>query len=486
MNGRDPFSDELLSAYLDGEVSAEERAEVERLLEESDEHRRMLDGLRLLNDHLRLLPEFRLDDGVSQRICHEIERLARSPGTDAQDTELDGELISAYLDGELSDTDQQRVEERLESSSECRQLFAGLRELQADLRDLPTYQLDDGFADRVMRQAERHMLLVEPSGEEEAAEQVELAGRPDSDAGTSTWRSFVWAAVAVAAAVLLVVESGIIPTGVDNDGGGLVDVDRDGVIPRPPVIPPDGMPPDREQPAEIPEAPKDQPSIPFELVRRDSKLHLVLVYELSVTPEGVEMAAFGNLLKRHEIRFNQTVAVDPKRQKSLLKHRFLQNVQIGGGDREGMDEVELFLVSCTGRVADAMYHDLVNRPVGVASFLLNLTTREAEDRVLHHLCDDSGVSDESGQAIQLAVNFAILSRTARNLGAFGSIGWIEPSLLDPTLAPPPTDAQPEDPGSGAAQVGPTPEAAATGDFPCELLFVVRNLKPLNDGDNADE
>jgi anti-sigma factor RsiW len=464
MNGRDAFSDELLSAYLDGEVSAEERKEVERLLAESNEYRRMLDGLRSVSEHLRLLPEYRLDASVSQRICDEVDRLSQSIETGDQEAESAAELISAYVDGELPDHDQRRVEQILEGSSKCRQLLAELRDLQADFRALPSYQLDDGFADRVMRQAERHMLLVEPSDEEEAARQVESAGKPERDADGSTWRSFVWAAVAVAAAVLLVFG---IPFGRD---GGVPDI-----VNRQPKPPPN-----------VQEQPRDGGSIPFELVRRNSKQHLVLVYELSVTPEGVEKAAFGNLLRRHEIRFNQTVAVAPKQQKALLKHRFLHDVQIGGGDQEDMDQVELFLVSCTGRVADAMYSDLVNRPAGIASFFLNLTTREAEDHVLHHVCDASGVSNESGQAIQLAVNFAILSRTARNLGMFGTIGSIEPSLLDPTLAPPPVETQPEAPSTNATQVGPTPEELATGEFPCELLFVVRNLKPLDDGDDADE
>jgi len=482
MNARDAFSDELLSAYLDGEVSAEERKEVERLLAESAEHRRMLDGLRRLDDHLRLLPEYRLDDRVSRRIYDEVERLSQSSTTDAQEAEFTDELISAYLDGELPDEDQRRVEERLESSAECRHLLAELRELDGGLHALPSYQLDDGFADRVMRQAERHMLLVEPSGEEEAAEQVELAGKPGRDGDGATWRGFVWAAVAVAAAVLLIF--GIIPIGPD-DNSSLITFDPDSVVPTPPDIGPERMPPEGKPPTEIEEEP--QGSIPFELVRRDAKQHLVLVYEVSVTPEGVDQAAFGNLLKRHEIRFNQTVAVvAPEQQKALLKHRFLQGVQVNEDDREDMDEVELFLVSCTGREADAMYRDLVNRPVGIASFFLNLTTREASDRVLQHLCDASGVSDESGQAIQLAVNFAILSRTARNLGAFGTIGWIEPSILDPSLAPPPAEPQPQEPGSNTGQVAPTPEALATGDFPCELLFVVRNLKPLDDGDDSDE
>ena len=43
-----PFSDELLSAYLDGELNAEERAYVEAQLRERVELRRLCDELRAL------------------------------------------------------------------------------------------------------------------------------------------------------------------------------------------------------------------------------------------------------------------------------------------------------------------------------------------------------------------------------------------------------------------------------------------------------
>ena len=142
-----------------------------------------------------------------------------------------------------------------------------------------------------------------------------------------------------------------------------------------------------------------------------------------------------------------------------------------------MDEVLLCIFSCSGRDADAMYHDLVNRPAGFASFYVNLTTKAAEDRVLDRLCEASGVSDERGRAVELLANFAILSRTARNLGTFGSIGWIEPSLLEPAPASPSEDAEPA--ASSGADQRAAAQTASDDDFPCELLFVVRNLKPLD-------
>lgn len=51
--------------------------------------------------------------------------------------ELEDELLSAYLDGELSDEERMRVEARLETDPAARQLLAELREASAAVRGLP-------------------------------------------------------------------------------------------------------------------------------------------------------------------------------------------------------------------------------------------------------------------------------------------------------------------------------------------------------------
>ena len=499
MSGRDTFNTELLSAYLDGEVSSDERRDVERMLADSDELRRFLGQLRQLSNDLRLLPQYRVGEAMYDRILSEIEQI--SPGSAGEDEESDSadELISAYLDGELAESDRQRVEQQLETNAEHRQLLGDLRDLRDTLQSLPTYHLDDEFSDRVVRRAERQMLLGSTI-DDEAVGQVATAPAPASIGRRVRWRVYVWAAVAVATAVVLALT---LPKG---GGGGHADLvgpgtgtDTPGVVRDPSVAPGEDSPAlvDVESPGETgehqigPPGPTDVEQSQWRVVssiQRNSGQRLVLVYELAITPEGVENAAFANLLKRHNIRFRQTVAVGPKREKALLKHRFLQGVQIVPEDQDDMDEVELYLVSCSARDADHMYHDLKSRPVGVASFFLNLTTADAQDRILHRLCEASGVSDEGGQAVQLMANLAILSRSARNLGVFGSIRWVEPSLMEPSPAPKSAaskDDMPEELDPNIVGAGPPPEAIATGDFPCELLFVVRNLKPLGGEDEAD-
>lgn len=502
MSGRDTSNTEMLSAYLDGELSSEERHDVERKLAESNKLRQLLGQLRQLSDDLQRLPRYHLATPVYDRILSEIERLAQDSVTEDEPPPFSDELISAYLDGELSDAERACVEGQLEESTEHRQLLGELRDLRDTLNTLPVYQLDDGFADRVVRRAERETLL----GSVVDDVSVTTTTKPASVAKRSRWRVYAWVAVTVAAVVALVFS---IPRGGNDAGTNLAG-------PGPNTETQDVRPHLRDS---IPQkdsralvdidprvdvdshdtSPKSQIDTEayaqWELVnflQRKCPQRLILVYQLAVTPEGVENAALANLLRLHRIRFRQTVEVKPKQQKSLLKQQFFQGVQVASGKNDNMDEIQLYLVSCTARDAAAMWHYLMGRPNGIGSFYMNLTTAEAEDRVLHHLCEASGVLKETGQAVQLLANFGILSRSARNLGAFGKIGWIEPSLLNPSLAPRRDrtgDNVPEKLEDDPVGSDLSSEQALAGDFPCELLFVVRNLKPLDgeaEGESDDE
>jgi len=66
--------DELIGAYLDDELSAEDRTRVESLLAESEESRQMLDELRALRSHLQSLPRHTLPADFSQQVLKRAER----------------------------------------------------------------------------------------------------------------------------------------------------------------------------------------------------------------------------------------------------------------------------------------------------------------------------------------------------------------------------------------------------------------------------
>ena len=70
----------------------------------------------------------------------------------------ENELFSAYLDGELTATEQADVEQLLAASPDARQLLDELRALSSTLQSMPQYTLDDDLSGPVLRMAERRVL----------------------------------------------------------------------------------------------------------------------------------------------------------------------------------------------------------------------------------------------------------------------------------------------------------------------------------------
>ena len=119
MTRQDDYADELLSAYLDGEVSYEEREQIVRRLARSAEYASRLEALQELQEAVRDLPQYRLSPEVAERIVREIERLAVEAAHSALPQEIEAELLSAYVDGEVSPEEREQIAQRLANSAEC-------------------------------------------------------------------------------------------------------------------------------------------------------------------------------------------------------------------------------------------------------------------------------------------------------------------------------------------------------------------------------
>src|SRR3569623_711388 len=135
----------------------------------------------------------------------------------------DDELISAYLDRELSESERARAEAILAEQPEARQLLEELRALRGGFEGLPSHRVDHTFLDRVMRSAEREMLAGEPpsvkfehvDGEptemrlasvERRHHQREPRHPSARGEGWQRWRRpLAWAGLALAAGVLIMV-----------------------------------------------------------------------------------------------------------------------------------------------------------------------------------------------------------------------------------------------------------------------------------------
>lgn len=68
---------------------------------------------------------------------------------------INEELISAYLDGELTAQEQAQVEQALASDTRLRQMHDDLRSLRTSLQALPQQKLDIHFAERVLQAAKK-------------------------------------------------------------------------------------------------------------------------------------------------------------------------------------------------------------------------------------------------------------------------------------------------------------------------------------------
>lgn len=81
---RDHLSEELISAYIDGELADEQRELVQRMLAESEEYRQFYEEIQGLRSSLQRLPKYQLSDGFQERVLAQIRRLqvdVREPET---------------------------------------------------------------------------------------------------------------------------------------------------------------------------------------------------------------------------------------------------------------------------------------------------------------------------------------------------------------------------------------------------------------------
>ncbi len=110
--------------------------------------------------------------------------------------EFSDELLSAYLDGELTDAERMSVDQRLATDEASRRLLEELAKVSRSVRSLPVEPLGESVATEVVAAAHRL----------ESATPVMLAERaaikPTVTVGRS-YRGWIYAAVAVAAALLV-------------------------------------------------------------------------------------------------------------------------------------------------------------------------------------------------------------------------------------------------------------------------------------------
>ncbi|AFY83291.1 anti-sigma factor family protein [Oscillatoria acuminata] len=139
---------ELLSAYLDGEVTETERQQVESWLSSDASFRDLHSQLLTLHQEWVSLPapaEAQPVDALLNGVFSRIDEIEQQEAVmplvgDRAIAAICAdrfELLSAYLDGEVTETERQQVESWLSSDAALRQVHAGLLTLRQELVSLP-------------------------------------------------------------------------------------------------------------------------------------------------------------------------------------------------------------------------------------------------------------------------------------------------------------------------------------------------------------
>ena len=120
--------------------------------------------------------------------------------------ELDDELLSAYLDGELTDSERAAVEARLATDPAAQQLLHELRSVSQSVQAIPTAGLGRDLSDEILRRARAAAPAATRSREAKsasAAEPTSLIDTMPKVRAFSSRRSWIWASLVLAAGLLL-------------------------------------------------------------------------------------------------------------------------------------------------------------------------------------------------------------------------------------------------------------------------------------------
>lgn len=113
------------------------------------------------------------------------------------------ELLSAYLDGELTAAEQAKVERLLATDPAARQLFDELRALSAALHALPKQKLGEDLTERVLRAAEGRRQSGEGPEPRDASAWAPVPLVRSVFRRVATRRTMAWLGLTVAVVVMI-------------------------------------------------------------------------------------------------------------------------------------------------------------------------------------------------------------------------------------------------------------------------------------------
>jgi len=242
---------------------------------------------------------------------------------------LNHELLSAYLDNEVTSEERIEVEKALAESAEVRTSLESLRQVQARLQAIPRRTLPADFHERVLREVDRR--TPDPT-----------VSVPSS--GTRRWMGVAAIATTVAALVLVAVM--VVSNRPDSNIVENSNPDGTGNVVQHSPLPDDNV--------LVAATPRPIPTY-------------VLVLDLAITKQGQQEDVFGQVLKRAGILFdpgNEGVVLDNKLRDGLLNTRFVAGAGQLGADQanEQFDVIDMVYVHGTGAQVDDIHRQMVGAP----------------------------------------------------------------------------------------------------------------------------
>ena len=445
MNQRDQLTDELLSAFLDGELAGDELSLVERLLEEDPSHQQALDELQSLGVEMQSLPRYELGDDFCRRVLDASRQKQppvpadTAPAHTGKHRDVVAPVAQLQRDGEtrmfrggrpliyallalaaavmvmLASPAQKDIDDpagqpgvavpgvKTNGATDDPGSFVSNSQTPADV-DAPTTTSplapkSHGPKSYGPKRAGSDLAQATPNSIGDAASPSSVAtdspktARRESPDGTGSEA-----------------QAGSALAGSDPKAAGLDD--------------PDSGSARRPKPMQVADARPTPdivgvPNVPDAAVAAEGLIQYLFVINVEPTAEGTKKHVFLNALKGHGIRFETDLKVDDGLERAMLASQMLAPVKAG----QERVKADLFYVVATGSQIDSsvqhlgasglvnrMHFDVAMRSVQIDVFR-KLRIADARDRKIK-----AEVVAQGGRARRLLLNLAALSPAVRQLG----------------------------------------------------------------------
>jgi len=439
------------------------------------------------------------------------------------------ELISGYMDGQLSAEDHALAETALQTDATAAKVLADLQALRSGIRALGEQAPDSttlaSLAGQVLERLDRESVAIDTKVVPTSV-QDQRSGEPTTAHSKQTanrWSIYL-SVVAVLFAALAIWQVmdleqdhsgkpiGNVAGGTDlpvdenstgspagdpgeqirgDDSNQLVESNSDSepLVPDEQTMKPDG--PEVPQPNElvnVPESPEDSSPEDNSLVGQPDLSVLtngkfLFVIEIGVTPEGTDADVVREVLMKNGILYDGGLDVMPELEQQLLKSRFLNGV-VQNEDQPVGGTVDLIYMVASGLQIDQTRLDIHARHNHIARYRFNMALLPKDIGVfdnLHRTVKSQWASAEAspevsgkaayqeqlkkwkGKAGQLMTTLYFLAGKGAAVSKVG-------------IEIPPVQTVPKGANRGdLKQLGPTDKPILGADLICEVLLVVRNM-----------